>query len=140
MPTKEEVFEALKYHVEVDEFGTRKYFNQRGVYHREDGPAIVYADNTKVWYQNGVLHREDGPAIVRSNGATAWYRNGVLHREDGPAVMRAGGSKEWYQNGLRHRVDGPAVELPTDKMYFLYGKLMSEADHLKAVTNKQIKK
>lgn len=140
MTTKEEVYDALKYRIVVGNGGTRRYYNNLGQLHREDGPAIVYADNTKVWYQNGVLHREDGPAIERSNGATAWYRNGVLHREDGPAVEWYDGHKEWFQNGVCHRADGPAVELPTDKMYFLYGKLMSEADHLKAVTNKQIKK
>lgn len=51
------------------------------------------------------------------------------------------GTVTYYNHlGDRHRDEGPAVELPTDKMHFLYGKLMSEADHLKAVTNKQIKK
>lgn len=37
--------------------------NEKGERHREDGPAVEYADGSKYWYQNGELHREDGPAI-----------------------------------------------------------------------------
>ena len=36
--------------------------------HREDGPAIEYANGNKHWYLNGKLHREDGPAIENANG------------------------------------------------------------------------
>ena len=129
MTTKEEVDEAVKYRIVVGDNGTRRYYNNLCQLHCEDGPAVVYADNTKVWYQNGVLHREDGPAIERSNGATAWYRNGVLHREDGPAVMRAGGSKEWWQNDLRHREDGPAVKCSDgSEGWFLRGVAYSKCE------------
>jgi len=34
----------------------------------------------------GVYHREDGPAIIRSNGNKYWMYNGKYHREDGPAI------------------------------------------------------
>ena len=53
MPTKEEVFEALKYHVEVDVYDTRRYYNSAGELHREDGPAIEYADGPVLWYLHG---------------------------------------------------------------------------------------
>lgn len=43
------------------------YFNNKGKYHREDGPAC------QVWHV-------DGSIILKK-----YYRNGVLHREDGPA-------------------------------------------------------
>lgn len=102
------LIEHLSYIIETDRFGTTRYRNRDGQLHRIDGPALE-------WY----------------SGTQEWYKNGVLHRTDGPAVMRAGDSKEWYHNGVRHRENGPAVEFPTDNMYFLYGKLMSEADHLK---------
>jgi antitoxin component YwqK of YwqJK toxin-antitoxin module len=51
------------------------------------------------WYQNGKPHREDSPAIIWANGDQHWYKNGELHREDGPAVIREDGSEEWYKNG-----------------------------------------
>ena len=41
--------------------------------HREDGPAIEFADGTKCWYRNGQRHREDGPAIEHANGDKYWY-------------------------------------------------------------------
>jgi hypothetical protein len=54
---------------------------------------------TKRWYLNDELHREDGPAIEYANGEKQWYRNDTLHREDGPAIEWASGNKAWYING-----------------------------------------
>jgi len=56
----------------VDEYGT-KYWFLHGKQHREDGPAIEWADGTKDWYLNGKLHREDGPAIECANGSKQWW-------------------------------------------------------------------
>jgi len=67
--------------------------------HREDGPAIEWANGDKSWYLNGKIHREDGPAIERANGNKIWYLNGILHREDGPAIEAANGDKSWWING-----------------------------------------
>ena len=61
----------------------------------------VWSDGTKEWYLNGQRHREDSPAIEYANGNKKWYLNGKLHREDGPAVECADGSKEWWLNGRR---------------------------------------
>ena len=99
MTTEEEVYDALKHRIVVGDNGTRRYYNNLCQLHREDGPAIVYADNTKVWYQNGVLHREDGPAIERTDGTKEWYQNGKRHRADGPAIEWETGKKEWWLNG-----------------------------------------
>ena len=96
---EQEVFDALKYRIEVDRFGTRRYYNSVGQLHRDGGPAAVFADNTKQWYQRGVLDRTDGPAIEYVDGTKVWYRNGLLHRPDGPAVEWADGNKFWYISG-----------------------------------------
>jgi hypothetical protein len=72
------------------------------IFHREDGPAIEYADGYKSWYLNGNLHCEDGPAIEWSSGGKSWYLNGNLHREDGPAVEYADGDKEWWLEGREY--------------------------------------
>ena len=87
-----------------------KYWYRNGEYHREDGPAIEWANGDKSWYRNGKLHHEDGPAAEYSDGTKEWYRNGEYHREDGPAIEWSNGTKEWYLNGKRHRDDGPVVE------------------------------
>jgi hypothetical protein len=76
--------------------------------HREDGPAIEWANGTKEWFRNGQYHREDGPAFIQSDGTTFWLRNGQLHREDGPAIEWADGNKEWWRNGQRY--DNPAIK------------------------------
>ena len=59
----------------------------------------VCSDDTKAWYQNGKFHREDGPAIEYANGCKYWFQNDQLHREDGPAIEYEDGRKAWYQNG-----------------------------------------
>jgi hypothetical protein len=76
-------------------------YNNYGIIHCENGPAIEYADGYKRWYQNGLLHREDGPAIEFADGYKRWYQNGKLHRLDGPAIEYPNGNKYWYINNIK---------------------------------------
>ena len=66
-----------KYHVTVDDIGDVRWYKDAKctILHRENGPAVEYADGDKFWYQNGQFHRIDGPAIVYSNGQEEWYIN-----------------------------------------------------------------
>ena len=74
--SEQEVFEALKYRIEVDTRGTRWYRNVMGQLHRIGGPAVLYSTGAKHWYQNNRLHRTDGPAIEWASGRKDWYING----------------------------------------------------------------
>jgi hypothetical protein len=72
------------------------------------------------WYRHGKRHRDDGPAIIFADGDKFWGQHDKLHRDDGPAIEWANGSKEWYQHGKRHRDDGPALEYADgDKFWWL---------------------
>ena len=75
------------------------YTNSVGDYHRDDGPAVEYANGDKEWWVNGRVHRIDGPAVEYANGDQEWWLNGLRHREDGPAIDYIGGSKYWYFKG-----------------------------------------
>ena len=88
---------------ETDSCGTICYYNDLNQFHREDGPAIEYADGTKCWCRNGQSHREDGPAVEYANGNKGWYRNDQLHREDGPAVEYADGKKQYWLLGIQYK-------------------------------------
>ena len=88
------------------------YYNTNGDLHREDGPAVVFANGYKAWWLNGERHREDGPATIYADGTQEWGINGELHREDGPAYISADGTQEWWINGELHREDGPAIIYP----------------------------
>ena len=99
--SEQAVFDSLKYRIETDESGTRRYYNSAGQLHRLDGPAVIWADGTKFWHQNGRRHRTDGPAAIWANGTKEWYQNGQLHRNDGPAIEYSDGVKTWYINGKR---------------------------------------
>ena len=78
------------------------WYNLEGKYHRENGPAIEWADGRKYWYINGEPHRTDGPALEWANGDKSWLINGKLHRTDGPALEYADGTKSWYINGKEY--------------------------------------
>ena len=117
-----------EYIVRVCVYPKRTEWYQNDQLHREDGPAVEFANGEKYWYQNGVLHREDGPASEWS-GNKSWYQKGERHREDGPAVEEANGTKAWYQNGLLHREDGPACEYANGKKcWYIKGKKLSEQE------------
>ena len=87
-----------EYKVEVHNDRT-DWYNLEGQRHREDGPAVEYADEYKAYYINGKRHREDGPAVEFSNGDKYYYINDKLHREDGPAIEYLDGYKSYYING-----------------------------------------
>ena len=99
--SEQEVFDRLKYRIEVDMYDTRRYHNTAGQLHRTDGPAIECADGSKFWYQNGLRHRTNGPSVGYANGDKFWYQNNRLHRTDGPAIEYTDGRKMWYINGVR---------------------------------------
>jgi len=61
---------------EIDEEGTKKWYNSKRQWHREDGPAWEWADGAKNWFINGKLHREDGPAVEEPDGTKLWFING----------------------------------------------------------------
>lgn len=45
---------------------------------------ITETEFGKFWEKNGLLHREDGPAIEYANGGKEYWVNGVWHRADAP--------------------------------------------------------
>jgi hypothetical protein len=65
----------ITYTVKVDDYKNR-WWCVNDKLHREDGPAVEYADGTKHWYLKGKFHREDGPAVECANGSKYWYLNG----------------------------------------------------------------
>ena len=47
-----------------------------GQLHRDNGPAVIYKDGTKVWWKHGKIHREDGPACEFTDGNKWWFFDG----------------------------------------------------------------
>jgi hypothetical protein len=91
----------------------------------------VHPDRTE-WFLNGKLHREDGPAVEYANGDRDWYLNGQLHRTDGPACEWTDGTSFWFLNGKRHRTDGPALEWADgSRSWWLNGEQVTEAEVMK---------
>jgi hypothetical protein len=64
--------------------------------------CLIDEDDDIAWYKNGKEHREDGPAIEWANGSKSWWLNGTRHRTDGPAIEWTDDykdCKEWWLNG-----------------------------------------
>ncbi|MFZ6847259.1 hypothetical protein [Undibacterium sp. RuRC25W] len=91
--------EVIENGLVVNKNGDKKWY-LNGVIHREDGPAVEFADGTRHWVINGINHREAGPAIELAEGDKYWLTNGKMHREDGPAIEYQNGKKEWFLNGI----------------------------------------
>jgi len=90
-------------HYVVDRFGTKVWYDNKHYnrhYHREDGPAQIFANGTEAWWSHGHLHRLDGPAYIGNDGSQEWWVNGLLHRTTGPARTSVYyGQGDWYING-----------------------------------------
>ena len=71
---------------------------------------------TKTWYKEGKLHREDGPAIEWADGLKYWFIEGKLHRLDGPAIEDFNGYKEYYYLDKK-------IECSSNEEYFKLLKL-----------------
>lgn len=102
----------------VLENDTKEWYNERGLLHREDGPAVIYSNGDKEWWQNGKLHRLDGPAC-EYNRYEAWYFEDKRHRLDGPAVIFANGDKEWWEHDR-------LIKKVTQEGMFKYGTISDE--------------
>lgn len=72
----------------------------------------INSQGNKEWYLNGVLHREDGPAVEYANGTKQWLIDGRLHREDGPAIEWPNGTKQWWLNGRLIEPEENLIEIP----------------------------
>jgi hypothetical protein len=62
----------VRHFIDYDDNGdisAEQWMNEDGVFHREDGPAVVW------YYYNGQIERE------------RWLINGETHRIDGPAFI-----------------------------------------------------
>jgi len=64
----------------LDAHGERWYLN--GERHREDGPAVVWADGSKFWYIDDKRHRLYGLAVEYANGRKWFFIAGVEYTEE----------------------------------------------------------
>ena len=82
---------------------SKRWFKPNLILHRENGPALEWTLEEKgkeyEYYINGERHRDDGPAIEYADGFQQWWKNGRIHREDGPAITYSSGRKVWVWHG-----------------------------------------
>ncbi len=58
---------------------------------------FIRQDGSILWMLNGKFHREDGPAAIYADGLSTWWLNGKRHRIGGPAVEDVNASYyEWW--------------------------------------------
>ena len=65
-------------------YGTVRWLDDDNARHREDGPAVVWADGTQYWFNRGKSHFAHGPAILNDDGRLRWYEAGELLRRRHP--------------------------------------------------------
>lgn len=60
----------------IDEWGTKRWKNEKGELHCEDGPAIKGLNGYKAYYIEGLRHRIDGPSREWPYGDKDWWIRG----------------------------------------------------------------
>jgi hypothetical protein len=106
--------------------------NHRGqkmlhVYSKNGKPfsGLKIFKNKKVWFKRGLYHRVDGPAVIWNSGNSEWYKEGRRHRLGGPAICGSSHHQEWWEEGRPHRLDGPAIIfLNKYKHWYYQGRLL----------------
>lgn len=86
----------------IDEAGSMFWYDEDGMFHRENGPACVYGSGTKSWWIHGERHRTDGPAVEGFDGYKCWWVRDKRHRIDGPARIWPNGDKRWYLDDVEY--------------------------------------
>ena len=82
----------------IDKNGNKVWrINGNGPIHREDGPAIDYADGTKEWRLNGERHREDGPAVWFYGHKEYWLNGKEVTEEEHMRLTNKKDIKIWYK-------------------------------------------
>ena len=64
--------------------GTVRWLDDKGHFHRVDGPAAVWANGMQWWARHGRSHFAHGPADLYDGGTLRWYEAGELLRRRDP--------------------------------------------------------
>ena len=68
------------------------------VYTKDSPEGIELTKDERMEFDKSLLHRENNPAIAYADGEQRWYKNGKYHRLDGPAEVYADGEQRWWIN------------------------------------------
>lgn len=122
--------------------GTIEYFLAAGksdqnlgyIPYKENGPAVIEADGTQIYYVNGHKGNPNGPTIIKPNGYMEYWTNNKLGRKEeiGPAIIYPDGGKDWVWNNLLHREYGPAREFADGSTQYYY-----EGKYIEAKNDKE---
>lgn len=105
-------------------------------------PNLVTTLNGKVYLEfrhpiTSLFHRENGPAIIWDDGKKEWYKDGMRHRDDGgAAIYGGGGDMEFYVDGRRHNSEGLAIiKNDGDGEYWLNDCYLDSDQYNNAITH-----
>jgi len=57
----------------INKYGTKRYKNSKGYYHRLDGPAIEWLNGDKAWYKEGKGHMVQQMNIQMERNIGGYY-------------------------------------------------------------------
>lgn len=57
--------------------GRKEFLDDEGLYHSDDGPALIFTSGSYFYYYHGGLHRIDGPAVNWHHGKKEWFIHGT---------------------------------------------------------------
>jgi hypothetical protein len=63
----------------INKHGVYRWYDENENVHRDDGPASIWADGTKIWYRYGHEHRDAGPSTIWPDGSLDWCLDGNMY-------------------------------------------------------------
>lgn len=124
----ERAIKVIEAHMKPIPYSETNLPTEIGIYDFGNGKSYIVTENFVMWKNNGLYHKLDGPAMIFKDGTKKWFVDDKLHRSDGPAIeWGITHRKDWYQEGFLHRLDGPAIEYVNgDKCWYVNGNVISE--------------
>ena len=61
----------------------------------------ILPSGTRFWNLDYMYHRDNGPAIQWADGGCEWMVKGSYHKSDGPAVEYVSGVRQWWWYGQK---------------------------------------
>jgi len=66
----------------TDYNGNQHFYDEKGNYHNDEGPAFVGHDGGQEYYKHGKYHNDKGPAVVSPDGTVRYYIDGMPLTEE----------------------------------------------------------
>lgn len=60
---------------------------------------VIVSNGNEVYYKDGLFHNDNGQAVIYADGSKRFYNKGLLHNSTGPAIENIDGTVSYWLHG-----------------------------------------